>query len=113
MKESAKRAYARYEAENFRYHNATRAIDLEKKLRGGIFYRLYRCCEGAVVAVSVSPSIASGASGVSMHKHDGITHDEAELLAAFEAYWMMQDQRRRQYLESQEAARLEAAEREG
>jgi hypothetical protein len=80
-----------------------RAEDLELKLGHGSWCRFYRrgvdghttdiCC------VCLWPEFAEGCEFVRNHR-DNVTQSEAELIAAVTAFWHMQNNRRRVFLES-------------
>jgi hypothetical protein len=95
-----KKAFDEYEKQELRNCDGMeRAEDLEKKLSGSGWYRVYRWrTAGIVKCICWVDSIVEGYDFIKPNEH--ATESELELIAAASAFWMMQENRRRAFLET-------------
>jgi hypothetical protein len=104
ISKALKRRFDQYEKQEMEFcPGMCRAEDLECKFGSASWYRFYRWPDvRQIISVSVwGNQIAQAAE--SIRYHDGVTESEAELIAAASAYWLMQDRRRLNFLESQKS----------
>jgi hypothetical protein len=96
-----KKAFDEFERQELEYcPGMERAEDLEKKLSGTGWYRIYRWkSAGIVKCICWVSNIVAGYDFIRQNEY--ATELESELIAAASAFWMMQENRRRAFLETQ------------
>jgi hypothetical protein len=102
-----KKKFDQYEKQESQFcRGMTRAVDLEAKFGATDWYRFYRWPDvEQIKCISMwGDCVAHGADSV--RKHDAVTIEEAELIAAASAFWLMQHKRRLHFLESQQTVHI-------